>query len=86
MEIRSLRDLRVWQAGIDLAENVYRLSETFPRRLETHLEIARRLRHASHEGIEGRLHEAGSLGKQRYALRNAIRRKGPERPNRNPKR
>jgi len=30
MTIRSYRDLRVWQAGMDLAENAYRLSKKFP--------------------------------------------------------
>ena len=30
--IRSYRDLRVWQEGIDLAVCVYRLTEEMPRR------------------------------------------------------
>ncbi len=30
MSINSFRDLRVWQAGMDLVELVYRLSEKFP--------------------------------------------------------
>jgi four helix bundle protein len=30
MTIRSYRDLRVWQAGMDLAENAYRLSQKLP--------------------------------------------------------
>ena len=30
MTIRSYRDLRVWQAGMDLAENAYRLSQRLP--------------------------------------------------------
>ena len=29
--INSYRDLRVWQAGIALAENCYRLTKAFPR-------------------------------------------------------
>ena len=29
--IRSFRDLRVWQAGMDLVEQVYLLTQTFPR-------------------------------------------------------
>lgn len=30
-EIRSYRDLRVWQAGMDLAEQCYQLTRDFPR-------------------------------------------------------
>ena len=30
MTIKSFRDLRVWQAGVDLVEQVYRLTQTFP--------------------------------------------------------
>jgi len=30
MTVNSFRDLRVWQAGMDLVETVYRLSESFP--------------------------------------------------------
>ena len=30
MSINSFRDLRVWQAGTDLVEIVYQLSESFP--------------------------------------------------------
>jgi len=29
--IRSFRDLRVWQAGMDLVEHVYLLTQTFPK-------------------------------------------------------
>jgi four helix bundle protein len=32
MGILSYRDLRVWQAGMDLVEAVYRLSQPFPQR------------------------------------------------------
>jgi four helix bundle protein len=31
MGIQSYRDLRVWQAGMDLVENVYRMTKAFPR-------------------------------------------------------
>jgi hypothetical protein len=31
MEITSYRDLKVWQAAIDLAEGVYSLSRDFPK-------------------------------------------------------
>jgi four helix bundle protein len=31
MEIRSFRDLRVWQGSMDLVEMIYRLSADFPR-------------------------------------------------------
>jgi four helix bundle protein len=30
MAINSFRDLRVWQAGMDLVEQVYRITQTFP--------------------------------------------------------
>ncbi|MBI1880689.1 MAG: four helix bundle protein, partial [Chloroflexi bacterium] len=30
MIIKCFRDLRVWQAGMDLVEHVYRLTQTFP--------------------------------------------------------
>ena len=30
MTVNSFRDLRVWQAGMDLVETVYRLSDGFP--------------------------------------------------------
>lgn len=31
MAVNSLRDLRVWQAGIDLVEQVYLCTRTFPK-------------------------------------------------------
>lgn len=31
MEIKSYRDLRGWQAAMDLVERVYRLTQAFPR-------------------------------------------------------
>jgi 23S rRNA-intervening sequence protein len=31
MPIRSFRDLRVWEAAMDLVEKVYRLTQAFPR-------------------------------------------------------
>jgi len=31
MSIDSFRDLKVWQSGIDLAEEVYRLTQSFPK-------------------------------------------------------
>jgi four helix bundle protein len=31
MAIKSFRDLRVWQMGMDLVEQVYRLTRSFPR-------------------------------------------------------
>jgi len=30
-EVRSYRDLRVWQAGIELVEAVYRVTQCFPK-------------------------------------------------------
>ena len=32
MAVLNYRDLRVWQAGMDLAEDVYRLTQPFPQR------------------------------------------------------
>src|SRR4051795_4105804 len=32
MGILNYRDLRVWQAGMDLAESVYRLTQPYPQR------------------------------------------------------
>jgi four helix bundle protein len=29
--ISSFRDLRVWQQGVDLVEQIYRISQTFPK-------------------------------------------------------
>jgi four helix bundle protein len=31
MKINSFRDLRVWRAGMDLVEQVYKLTQAFPR-------------------------------------------------------
>jgi four helix bundle protein len=31
MALTSFRELRVWQSGMDLVEQIYRLTETFPR-------------------------------------------------------
>ena len=30
MTVNSFRDLRVWQAGMDLVEKIYRFTQTFP--------------------------------------------------------
>lgn len=46
--------------------------------LETHLEIAARLGYGSSEQIKRLMDKAVSLGKQLYALRNALRRKETE--------
>jgi four helix bundle protein len=117
MQIRSFRDLRVWQAGIDLVRNVYEMTSNFPRsevyglasqmqraavsipsniaegharestkeylqhlsiaqaslaELETQLEIAKQLNYISEEGATRLLGEMTSLGRQLFALRNAL--------------
>jgi four helix bundle protein len=117
MEIKSFKDLRVWQLGMDLVVHVYRLTEVFPKQeayglssqmqraavsvpsniaeghtrehgkeylrhisisqsslaeLETQLEIAMRLGYLSAEQLSDALSLSSSLGKQLYALRNAI--------------
>jgi four helix bundle protein len=114
--VSSFRELRVWQAGMLLVEQVYRLSQAFPshelygltnqmRRavsvpsniaeghtrehlkeylhhlsvaqaslseLETQIEIACRLNYLAGEDTNEVLHGIVSLGKQLYALRNAL--------------
>jgi four helix bundle protein len=117
MQIKSFRDLRVWQAGIDLVRNVYELSSSFPRseayglssqmqraavsipsniaegharestkeylqhlsiaqaslaELETQLEIAKQLNYISEEEATRLLEKMNSLGRQLFALRNAL--------------
>jgi len=117
MAINSFRDLRVWQAGMELVEQVYLLTQSFPRQeiygltsqiqraavsvpsniaeghtrehskeflhhlsiaqaslaeLETQLEIAARLKYLLPEQLEKILQRVMSLGKQLYALRNAL--------------
>ena len=117
MTINSFRDLRVWQAGMDLVEQVYRLTQMFPKHevygltsqiqraavsvpsniaeghtrehskeylhhlsmaqaslaeLETQLEIAARLRYLSPEQVSQALEQVASLGRQLYALHNAL--------------
>ncbi len=115
--VKSFRDLRVWQAGIELVENVYRLTRTFPQHklygltgqmrraavsipsniaeghtrehrkeylyhlsvaqaslaeLETQLEIATRPNYLQPEQLGQAMEQTASLGKQLYALRNAL--------------
>ena len=117
MAINSFRDLRVWQAGMELVEQVYLITQSFPRQeiygltsqiqraavsvpsniaeghtrehskeflhhlsiaqaslaeLETQLEIAARLKYLLPEQLEKILQRVMSLGKQLYALRNAL--------------
>ena len=117
MQIKSFRDLRVWQAGIDLVRSVYELTSKFPRsevyglasqmqraavyipsniaegharestkeylphlsiaqaslaELETQLEIAKQLNYISAEGAARLLEKTTSLGRQLFALRNAL--------------
>jgi four helix bundle protein len=120
MTIKSYRDLRVWQGGMDLVETTYRFTQSFPSReiygltsqmrrasvsipsniaeghtrehkkeylqhlaiaqgslaeLETQFEIARRLTYLNAEQLETVLEKTVSLGKQLYALRNALLKK-----------
>jgi four helix bundle protein len=117
MAINSFRDLRVWQAGMELVEQVYLRTQSFPKQeiyglssqiqraavsvpsniaeghtrehskeflhhlsiaqaslaeLETQLEIAARLKYLLPEQLEQVLQRIVSLGKQLYALRNAL--------------
>jgi len=115
--IENFRDLRVWQAGVELVEAIYRLSASFPaeemyglkaqiRRaavsipsniaeghtrastreylnhlsiaqgslaeVETQLELAVRLQYLSREKLQPILAAIHALGRQLYALRNAL--------------
>jgi four helix bundle protein len=45
MTINSFRDLRVWQSGMDLVTQVYRLTRSFPR--EEHYGITSQVRRAA---------------------------------------
>lgn len=118
--VNSFRDLRVWQIGIDLVEQIYQLTERFPREkiygltsqiqraavsipsniaeghtrehskeylhhlsmaqaslaeLETQLEISARLKYLSLKELNQALESVRSLGRQLYALRNALSKK-----------
>ncbi len=117
MQIRSFRDLRVWQAGIELVRMVYEQTSKFPRNetygltsqmqraavsvpsniaegharestkeylqhlsiaqaslaeLETQLEIAIQLNYISQPEATLLLEKISSLGRQLFALRNAL--------------
>ena len=117
MQIKSFRDLRVWQAGIEIVSIVYELTSKFPRsetyglasqmeraavsipsniaegharestkeylqhlsipqaslaELEAQLEIARQLNYISEADTTQLLEKISSLGRQLFALRNAL--------------
>jgi len=117
MEIRSYRDLRVWQLAMDLVEHVYKLTDRFPQHeiygltsqlrraavsvpsnmaegparrhwkeylrhlsiaqsslaeVETQAEIAARLTCVSAQEMARFEEFTASLGRQLYALRNAL--------------
>lgn len=121
MAINSFRDLRVWQAAMDLVEQVYRLTDGFPKHetyglagqmrrvavsipsniaeghtrehskeylhhlsmaqaslaeLETQLEIAIRLKYLAPEQSNQLQEQAAPLGRQLYALRNSLTKRG----------
>jgi len=69
--MKSFRDLRVWQKAMDLVERVYLITQGFPRE-ETQLEIATRLKFLQTGHLRELLADITSLGKQLYALRNAL--------------
>lgn len=115
--MKSFRELRVWQAAMDLVEKVYSRTRQFPKQetygltsqvqraavsipsniaeghtrehlkeylhhlsmaqaslaeLETQLEIAMRLKYLLPAQLEELIEDTSSLGKQLYALRNAL--------------
>ena len=117
MQIRSFRDLRVWQGGIEIVQAIYAITESFPRHelyglssqiqratvsipsniaegharestkeylqhisiaqasvaeVETQLEIAKRLGYISSDHCDVLSDQLSQLGKQLYALRNAL--------------
>jgi four helix bundle protein len=117
MQIRSFRDLRVWQASIELVRTVYEATSKFPRsetyglasqmqraavsvpsniaegharestkeylqhlsiaqaslaELETQLEIAKLLNYISETAASDLLQTIAALGRQLFALRNAL--------------
>ncbi len=117
MQIKSLRDLRVWQGGMEIVQAIYAITQGFPKHelyglasqiqraavsvpsniaegharestkeylqhvsiaqasvaeLETQLEIAKRLGYISSDEYDALLNQLSQLGKQLYALRNAL--------------
>ena len=117
MQIRSFRDLRVWQTGIELVRSIYEATSKFPRsetyglssqmqraavsvpsniaegharestkeylqhlsiaqaslaELETQLEIAKLLSYISEADANHLLETIAALGRQLFALRNAL--------------
>jgi four helix bundle protein len=117
--MKSFRELRIWQAAMDLVEKIYLLTRSFPKQetygltsqlqraavsipsniaegharehlkeylhhlsmaqaslaeLETHLEIAMRLKYLTPDQLKELMDDSSSLGKQMYSLRNALRR------------
>lgn len=119
MTIKSFRDLRVWQAAMDLVEETYRLTRQFPNsetfglasqmqravvsvpsniaeghtrehtkeylhhlsmaqaslaELETQVEIATRLAYLTTDSSAATMEQIHLVGKQIYALRNALAR------------
>ncbi len=117
MQIKSFRDLRVWQGGIEIVEAIYDITRRFPKHelyglasqmqraavsipsniaegharestkeylqhvsiaqasvaeLETQLEIAKRLAYVSSDRYDSLLNQLSQLGRQLYALRNAL--------------
>lgn len=115
--MKSFRELRVWQKAMDLVEEIYLLTQDFPKQetyglisqvrravvsvpsniaeghtrehikeylhhlsmaqaslaeVETQLEIATRLKYLRSSQLAELLPEISSLGKQLYALRNAL--------------
>ncbi len=117
MGINNFRDLRVWQAGMELVVEIYGVTQSFPKHevygltsqiqraavsvpsniaeghtrehskeylhhlsmaqaslaeVETQLEIAARLGYISTDSLRSLIERVQSLGRQLYALRNAL--------------
>ena len=117
MTLANYRDLRVWQSGMDLVEDIYRITQRFPKfevyglagqaqraavsvpsniaegytrqhrneyiqylavaqaslaEVDTHLEIAKRLRYVSQEEHDRLRDRIVSLSKQLFSLRRRL--------------
>lgn len=65
-KISQFRDLRVWQGGMDVVEAVSHAE------VDTQLEIASRLGYVAPMDLNAILEQTATLGKQLYALRDAL--------------
>ena len=89
-QVKSYRDLFVWQRSMDVVERVYRLTATMPKHeryghlsvaigslaeLETQLTIAVRLGYATSESMAPLLREIEEIGRMLHSLQKSLRTK-----------